>query len=132
MSRSELLTAYQSGEISRRALVRGLISLGLTVTLANHLADRVTAAQVTGAGSDDTYNGGGGGGGGGGRDDEDEEEDDDDNNNGRRQGNIDNIRPVPAGPPNVFVPPTLGGPVSATTGEVIISEVGPIVAESPR
>jgi hypothetical protein len=43
MSNEELVQAYVSGKISKRALVRGLIAAGLSVAGANTFADAMSA-----------------------------------------------------------------------------------------
>jgi hypothetical protein len=45
----ELVHAYISGKISKRALVRGLIAGGLSVTGANNCADAMAARSVEAA-----------------------------------------------------------------------------------
>ena len=47
MSRNELIDAYQSGRISRRVFIQGLVGLGMSLSLATALADRVRAASGT-------------------------------------------------------------------------------------
>src|SRR5215203_3764384 len=65
MSRDELVHAYQNGRISRRAFVRALVALGVSIGTANHLADRALA-DTSHAHLDDVYGGGDGQDGGGG------------------------------------------------------------------
>jgi hypothetical protein len=56
MSRESLTTAYRRGAISRRQFVRGLTSLGLTMTAATQIADRAAAApEPSDFGADDVY-----------------------------------------------------------------------------
>ena len=137
MSQGELITAYQRGVISRRGFVRGLVSLGATMAFANQLADQVAAAPAEPAAprafSSDIYDGGGGGNNRNrnrrDRDDEDDE-DRDDRNQGGGGGGIANL--IPARAPEIIVPVVpVTGPIIATTGEIIRSQVGDIVAESP-
>ena len=55
VSRSELLDAYRRGTLSRRAFVRGMTALGVSIATANHLADRVAASSKP---ADDVYDAG--------------------------------------------------------------------------
>jgi hypothetical protein len=62
MSRNELIEAYQSGRISRRTFIRGMVGIGLSVSVATVMADQLRAApaaqtsdDLAGAGVDDVY-----------------------------------------------------------------------------
>jgi hypothetical protein len=58
MSQPELVDAYRSGRIGRRQFVRGMIALGMSVSVATAMADRVRAQSATPAASptpDDVY-----------------------------------------------------------------------------
>src|SRR3954451_16487693 len=60
MSRSELISSYQNGRIDRRTLVKGLMALGMSATIATAMADRLRAApapkgQLSGRFQDDSY-----------------------------------------------------------------------------
>lgn len=61
MTRNQLVAAYQSGGIDRRAFIRGLTALGLSTSVATAMADRLRAAPASGGSvaraeeQDDTY-----------------------------------------------------------------------------
>jgi hypothetical protein len=58
MSQPELVDAYRSGRIGRRAFVRGLVGLGMSLSVATAMADRVRAQAGTPVASptpDDVY-----------------------------------------------------------------------------
>ncbi len=58
MSQPELFDAYRSGRIGRRQFVQGLLALGMSVSVATAMADRVRAQSATPAASptpDDVY-----------------------------------------------------------------------------
>jgi hypothetical protein len=58
MSQPELVEAYRSGRIGRRAFVRGLVGLGMSMSVATAMADRVRAQSGTPVASpapDDVY-----------------------------------------------------------------------------
>lgn len=58
MSQPELVEAYRSGRIGRRAFVKGLVGLGMSVSVATAMADRVRAQDSTPVASptpDDVY-----------------------------------------------------------------------------
>jgi hypothetical protein len=68
MVESELWAAFRAGRIGRRAFIQGMAALGLSISAANHLADRAQA-QVqppTDDVYDDVYHHNGGQGGHGG------------------------------------------------------------------
>lgn len=59
VTRSELVSAYQSGRINRRTLIKGLTAVGMSLTVATSMADKLRAAPRA-AGEiedpvDDTY-----------------------------------------------------------------------------
>ncbi|CAN5411060.1 hypothetical protein BH09CHL1_BH09CHL1_06090 [soil metagenome] len=47
MSQPELVEAYRSGRIGRRVFVKGLVGLGMSVSVATAMADRVRAQDST-------------------------------------------------------------------------------------
>src|SRR4051794_12955542 len=60
MSRSELISSYQNGRIDRRTLIKGLMALGMSATIATAMADRLRAApapkgHLSGRFQDDSY-----------------------------------------------------------------------------
>jgi hypothetical protein len=58
MSQPELVVAYRSGRIGRRTFVRGLVGLGMSLSVATAMADRVRAQAGTPVASptpDDVY-----------------------------------------------------------------------------
>lgn len=58
MSQPELVDAYRSGRIGRRVFVKGLVGLGMSVSVATAMADRVRAQSGTPVASptpDDVY-----------------------------------------------------------------------------
>jgi hypothetical protein len=46
MTSTDLVRAYQEGRLSRRELIRGLVALGMSATVATALADRARAASI--------------------------------------------------------------------------------------
>jgi hypothetical protein len=62
MTRNELVAAYQTGRIDRRSFIKGMTALGLSMSVASAMADRLRAAPAPAsrftarfAGDDDTY-----------------------------------------------------------------------------
>lgn len=55
MTRSELIAAYQKGRIDRRALVKGMVALGMSATVATAMADKLRAANLQTDPVDDLY-----------------------------------------------------------------------------
>jgi hypothetical protein len=47
MSQPELVEAYRSGRIGRRVFVKGLVGLGMSISVATAMADRVRAQDST-------------------------------------------------------------------------------------
>jgi hypothetical protein len=45
MTRNELVAAYQTGRIDRRAFIKGMTALGLSLTFATSMADQVRASS---------------------------------------------------------------------------------------
>lgn len=65
MTSSDLVRAYREGRLSRRELIRGLVAMGMSVSVATAIADRARAASSQSGGRatrsravevvDDTY-----------------------------------------------------------------------------
>ena len=47
MTRNELVAAYQTGRIDRRTFIKGMTALGLSMSVASAMADRLRAAPAT-------------------------------------------------------------------------------------
>ena len=46
MTRNELVSAYQRGRIDRRAFIKGMAALGMSLTVATSMADKLRAAPA--------------------------------------------------------------------------------------
>ena len=60
MTRSELVSAYQRGRIDRRTFIKGMAALGMSMTVATSMADKLRAAPApkgsySGRFQDDSY-----------------------------------------------------------------------------